>query len=85
MHKPGLARLIARDFVIVKIDVGIFNKNLKISKEYGVPISKGIPAMAVLDPYGKLLYAQSQGQFANARAMPYQDFTEFFEKWKPKR
>ncbi|MEJ2007480.1 MAG: hypothetical protein P8Z30_04855 [Acidobacteriota bacterium] len=85
MKKPGLAPLIARDFVIVKIDVERFDKNLDIGKEYGVPINKGIPAMAVLDPHGKLLYAQSQGQFANARAMPYQDFKAFFERWKPKR
>ncbi len=85
MHKPGLSGLIARNFVIVKIDVGRFDKNLDVGKEYGVPIDKGIPAMAVLNPYGKLLYAQSQGQFANARAMPYQDFKAFFEKWKPKR
>ena len=85
MHKPELARLLARDFVVVMIDVGRYDKNLDIAQEYGVPISKGIPAMSVLDSHGKLLYAQSQGQFANARAMPYQDFTVFFEKWKPKQ
>ena len=85
MHKPDLVRLLSRDFVVVLIDVGRFDKNLDVGREYGVPISKGIPALAVLDPHGKLLYAQSQGQFANARAMPYQDFTVFFEKWKPKR
>ena len=85
MHKPELARLIARDFVVVKVDVGRFDKNLDVGRDYGIPINKGIPAIAVLDPHGKLLYAQSQGQFANARSMPYQDFTGFFEKWKPKR
>jgi hypothetical protein len=85
MHKPELARLIAHDFVVVKVDVGRYDKNLDIAEKYGVPISKGIPAIAVLDAHGKLIYAQSQGQFANARAMPYQDFTEFFRKWKPKR
>ena len=85
MHRPALARLIARDYVVVKIDVGRFDKNLDIGARYGVPISKGIPAIAVLSPQGKLLYAQSQGQFANARLMPYRDFSEFFEKWKPKR
>lgn len=85
MQRPALARLIARDFVVVKIDVGRFDKNLDIGEKYGVPIHKGIPAIAVLDPHGKLLYAQSQAQFANARLMPYRDFTEFFEKWKPKR
>jgi protein disulfide-isomerase len=85
MHRPDLARLIARDFVVVKIDVGRFDRNLEIGEKYGVPIRKGIPAMAVLDPHGKLLYAQSQGEFANARAMPYHDFAEFFEKWTPRR
>jgi thioredoxin len=85
MHRPALARLIAQDFVVVKIDVGRFNKNLGIGENYGVPIRKGIPAVAVLNPLGKLLYAQSQGQFANARLMPYRDFTDFFEKWKPTR
>ena len=84
MHRPDLAHLIARDFVVVKIDVGRFDKNLDIGEKYGVPIRKGIPAIAVLGPHGKLLFAQSQGQFANASSMPYHDFAEFFEKWKPK-
>jgi len=85
MHKPKLARLIARDYVVVKIDVGRFDKNVRLAAKYGVPVSKGIPALAVHSPSGKLLYAQSQGQFENAHAMPYRDFAEFFEEWKPKR
>ncbi|HEX5411610.1 MAG TPA: hypothetical protein VFZ27_07085 [Terriglobia bacterium] len=85
MHKPELARLIDRDFVVVKVDVGRYDKNLDVAKKYGVPINEGIPALSVLDRHGKLLYAQSQGQFANARAMPYQDIAAFFRKWQPKR
>ncbi|TAM81142.1 MAG: thioredoxin family protein [Acidobacteria bacterium] len=85
MHKPELASLIRRDYVVVDIDVGRFDKNLGLAEKYGVPLSKGIPAISVLDRHGKLLYAQSQGQFANARAMPAHDFTQFFRKWEPKR
>lgn len=85
MHKPELARLIAQDFVVVKVDVGRYDKNLDLAEKYGVPINKGIPALSVLDSHGKLLYAQSQGQFANSRAIPYQDFAEFFRKWAPNR
>lgn len=85
MHKPDLALLIARGFVVVKVDVGRYDKNLDLAEKYGLPINKGIPAISVLDPHGKLLYAQSQGQFANARAMPYHDFAEFFRKWEPKQ
>jgi len=85
MRKPELARVIARDFVVVKVDVGRYDKNLDLAAKYGVPMSEGIPGISVLDPHGKLIYAQSQGQFANARAMPYRDFADFFHKWEPKR
>lgn len=85
MHKPDLAELIAKNYTVVKIDVGRFDKNLEVGRKYGVPIRKGIPAIAVLSAQGKLLYAQSQGQFANAAQMPFQDFRAFFEKWKLKR
>ncbi len=84
MHQPELATLIARNFVVVKIDVGRFDKNLDLGEKYHVPIQKGIPALAVLDPHGKLLYAQEQGEFADARRMGYESFKAFFEQWKPK-
>jgi len=40
--------------------------------------------MAVLDSRGKLLYAQDQGQFADARHMSFESIKAFFEQWKPK-
>jgi thioredoxin len=86
MHQPGLASLIARNYVMVKIDVGRFDKNLELGEKYHVPVKeKGIPALAVLDPRGKLLYSQDQGQFADARNMDYAAFKAFFEQWKPGR
>ena len=84
MHQPELAALIEKNFVVVKIDVGQFDKNLDLGAKYHVPLKHGIPALAVLDPQGKLLYAQDQGQFADARAMDYKAFKTFFEQWKPK-
>jgi protein disulfide-isomerase len=85
MHKPELAALIEKHFVVVKIDVGRMNKNLDVALKHGVPVKRGIPAMAVLDSRGKLLYAQDQGQFADARHMSYESIREFFVKWKPKK
>jgi len=84
MHKPDLVALLAKSFVVVKIDVGRMDKNLDLAKKYGVPVRRGIPAMAVLDPHGKLLYAQDQGQFSNARRMAHESFKSFFERWRPK-
>ncbi len=85
MQQPELASLIEKNFVVVKIDVGRFNKNLDLGGKYHVPIQKGIPALAVLDPRGKLLYAQDQGQFASARHLKSEDFKNFFEQWKPNK
>ena len=85
MHKEELAALIATNYEVVKVNVGRFNKNLDIGEKYHVPLKHGIPALAVLDPGGKLLYAMDQGQFADARNMSYESIKEFFLKWEPKR
>lgn len=83
MHKPDLASLIAESYVVVNIDVGRFDKNLDLAREYHIPLHKGIPALAILDPHGQLLYSQEQGQFEDARHMTYDSIKEFFERWKP--
>ena len=85
MHKPELAAIVEKNFLVVKIDVGSMDKNLELARKYGVPLQRGIPAMAVLDPQGKLLYAQDQGQFADARHLRFESIKEFFVKWEPKR
>jgi thioredoxin 1 len=84
MRKPELASIIEQNFAVVKIDVGRMNKHLDVAKQYGVPIRRGIPALAVLDAQGKVLYAMDQGQFADARHMSYESIKAFFEQWRPK-
>jgi protein disulfide-isomerase len=83
MHKPELASIIEKNFVIVEINLGQWNKNLDLAEQYHVPIKHGIPALAVLDSHGNLLYAMDQGQFADARHMSYESIKAFFEQWKP--
>ncbi|HUI41797.1 MAG TPA: thioredoxin family protein [Terriglobia bacterium] len=84
MHTPELAGLIEKNYLVVYVDVGRFDKNLDLAQKYGVPLKKGIPALAVLDSHGKLLYAQDQGQFEDARHLGPDSFKQFFERWKPK-
>ena len=85
MEKPELARLIKANYVVVDIDVGRFDKNLDLAEKYHVPLKMGVPALAVLDSHGKLLYSQEHGEFEGARRMTFEDFSTFFEKWKPKK
>jgi thioredoxin 1 len=41
--KPAFAALLDKHYVVVKVDVGRFNKNLDVVKPYGEVIKKGIP------------------------------------------
>lgn len=72
------APLIAKSFKVVKVDVGRFDRNVDIAERYQVPLKKGIPAVAVLSPQGKLLYATAGGELANARKMGDQGVLDFF-------
>lgn len=74
------APLIAKSFKVVKVDVGRFDRNVDIAERYRVPLKKGIPAVAVLSPEGKLLYATEGGELADARKMGDQGVYDFFTR-----
>jgi protein disulfide-isomerase len=74
------ASLVDSKFVVVKIDVGNFNKNIDLAKEYGNPIKKGIPAAVVLTPDNKVVYATKGGELANARGMGESGIYDFFSR-----
>lgn len=79
--KSGAAApLIAKHFKVVKIDVDRFSKNTDLAEAYGVVLKKGIPAVAVLSPEGKPVYASKAGELSNARKMGDQGVYEFFAK-----
>jgi thioredoxin 1 len=65
-------------FVVVKIDVGDFNKNLDLVKRYEVPLRKGIPAAAVVSSEDQLLYVTQGGELANAHHMGESAIVDLF-------
>jgi thioredoxin 1 len=82
-HRPDLAGVLQRNYEVVHVDVGEGDKNQDIMQQYHVPMKKGIPALAVLDSSGKLLYSQQGGEFEKARSLAPQDLLAFLNKWKP--
>ncbi|MGB6973457.1 MAG: thioredoxin family protein [Terracidiphilus sp.] len=83
-HSADNQPLLERNYVLVDVNIGRYDKNLDLAKEYGVPLNKGVPALAVLSPRGKLIYSQANGEFESMRSMQAATVTEFLEKWKPK-
>ena len=78
MKTGGSAALFAQDFRVVKVDVAKFNKNVDVAESYGVPLKKGIPAVAILSPDNTVLYATRGGELADARRMGDNGVLEFF-------
>ncbi|MGM9490984.1 thioredoxin family protein [Ideonella sp. YS5] len=80
LKAPANAELIGKEFVVVKVDVGNFDRHLDIAERFGNPIKKGIPAASVLSPRQQLLYATRGGELANAREMSETGVYDFFHK-----
>ena len=80
LHTGRNAELIARDFKVVKIDVGNWDHNLDIAAAYGNPIKKGIPAAVIVSPDNRVLFATRAGELADARRMSDEGIYEFFSK-----
>jgi thioredoxin 1 len=84
-HDPGNAALLAANYVLVDVNVGEYDRNLDLARKYGIPLSKGVPALVVLDGAGHVLYAQRHGEFENMRVLDSAAVTAFLQKWKPRQ
>jgi thioredoxin 1 len=69
MAKGPVADHVAQRYVVTKVDVGNFNKNLDLAREMGEATKKGIPAVAVIAADGSLVRATQAGELASARRM----------------
>jgi thiol:disulfide interchange protein len=80
MHQSPNDELLRKHFVVVHVDIGHMDHNVDVAQKYKVPIQKGVPALAVLDGNGKLLYSQQNKEFE--RNVTPSDVTEFLNRWK---
>ena len=83
-HLPEIAPIVNRNFIVVHVDVGEYNKNLELAKKYEVPLERGVPAAAILESDGKLVVSQKNQEFEKAHSMAPEDILAFLDKWKPK-
>ena len=85
MHDQKNKPLVDANFVVVHINIGRMDANQDIAERYQVPLSRGVPALAVLGENGKLLYSQKNGEFEAMRSMESASVTEFLVHWRPER
>jgi thioredoxin 1 len=83
-HDAKNLPLLQANFVLVHINVGNdgIDTNEDIAEKYGIPLKKGVPALAVLSDKGKLLYSQRNGEFEKMRRMESSSVTDFLVQWR---
>ena len=84
LKKPENAALLDKHFVMVHVNVGDkgVTDNFEVAERFGIPLKKGVPALAVLDSDGRLVYAQKSGEFESMRSMDPRSVNDFLVKWK---
>jgi thioredoxin 1 len=82
-HDSSNKPILDANFVLVHVNIGHMDQNLGIAERYEVPLNKGVPALAVLNMHGKLLYTQRTGEFEAMRHMESSAVTQFLTQWKP--
>ncbi len=79
LKREKLDQLVRGHSVVVKVDVGRFNKNLDVVNRYEPSLlKKGIPAVVLLDADGKIKRRTVDGELSDARKMGTDAIGAFF-------
>lgn len=82
-RRPDIASVLKSSYEVVHVDIGQGDKNADIAGQLEVPLQRGVPAVAVIDSQGKLLYSQKNGEWERARGLGPEDLMAFLNQWKP--
>ncbi len=66
---------------IVRIDVGNWDRNLDVARDYDNVIEKGIPAVVVVNADGSVAGTSADGALANARTMSMSQVLDYLGRW----
>jgi thioredoxin 1 len=82
-RSKSFAPLVNANYHVIHINVGNYDANIDLAKKYEIPLEKGVPSLAILDPDGKLVVSQKKGEFESTVRIGPEDVVDFLKKWKP--
>ncbi|XDD46741.1 thioredoxin family protein [Leptospira sp. WS39.C2] len=80
LNEPETKTILDADFVVMKVDVGRFDKNLSLNEKLGNPIQNGIPSLVVFSPKGEIITSTKGGEFSNASKMTKEQVLAYLYK-----
>ncbi|HEX3985901.1 MAG TPA: thioredoxin family protein [Acidobacteriaceae bacterium] len=81
-HQPPNSTLIDQNYILVDLDVGHLDRNVALANQYGVTLRHGVPALAILDAQGHVLYSQNDGEFSSMGRVDPAAVTRLLQQWK---
>jgi thioredoxin 1 len=82
-RSKAIAPLVNENYHVVHVNVGDYDKNLDLAKMYEIPLDKGVPSLAILDPDSHLVVSQKKGEFESTVKIGPKDVVQFLKQWKP--
>ncbi len=79
MHQSPNGDLLSKHYLVVHVDIGQMDHNIDIATRYKVPVKRGVPALAVLDANGTVLWSDQDKVFEHTTP---EDITAFLKRWK---
>lgn len=83
LHRNDVAAVLDPNYEVVNIDIGEGDKNQDLMSQYQVPMARGVPAIAILDSRGNLIYSQKNGEWERARGLAPRELIALLSRWKP--
>ena len=79
MNAPDLGSALALHYVVVKIDVARFKKNLDVASKYGLTVRRGIPAISIVSGDDKVLAVADGRKIEELRGNGRPALVKFFD------
>jgi protein disulfide-isomerase len=79
---PDIRSTLEKNYLILNIDVGEFDKNIQFAEKFQNPEKNGIPALVVVDPAqgDKVIVSTEGGEFSEASQMDDKAILDFLKK-----
>lgn len=82
MELPQLKAFLRRHYELVMVDVGRYDRNMRIPARYGIPKPEGVPSLLVIDPKtNRLINEGRTTALADARSMTPQALADWLAGW----
>lgn len=78
LKKAPLKSVIEKEFVIVKADIGYWDRNMDFAGWFGDPTREGIPSIAIVGSDKQLYYATTGGELATVRKQSSEALRDWF-------